>query len=776
MWKVKWLLLLGLAPALMHAGDQLRLGPYLQSVQPDRITVMWETTEATRGSVYWGIDSTQMRSRLTEPDLTTRHQVILQPLSPRTTYFYRCVWKDGSAPIGRFRTAPADAQTPIRIAVLGDSRTNPAMCQHISNLALKHDPDIVLHSGDLVTSGIKSEQWYPQLFEPAQNLMRNVPFYPVPGNHEEEAPYYYQYFPVHPNQSPWYAFDYGMVHIIALDTSVPTAPDSPQYQFLINDLKQNRNKPWLIALFHTPLFHCHPTRPVYDFRYAWQPLLMEYGVKLVLTGHDHYYHRSYPIGNMSEKQTGVIHITSAGSGAPLYPTVPTPYSAFHRSFFHFLILEINTGQIQMQAFNEADECFDAIVMSRHQEYPPADFVEYEMFRLEQDLLQALGKLKPSANALQETVFDTTLTLNTHFYLPVKGTFQWVSAQDWKIPVSVDSLHVAPEQPLRLPFKARVPTAKFLPAPILKLHLEADNSGRRVLGRAPFQAYLGFRNQDLTIPLEKAVFAAATQSKIPDPEALAMVLKYYADHPDASQVILNLANHFIKTHDPSIIKLIDTILQQDARPLNQFWFYPFYFFNQDFSKWNAWVAALQMLPASQKVAAPGLLYQLTKNEAFHTRWVRDWHILGPFPNTNDTGLSTVYSPEQTIDFDAEYAGKAQLPLKWRTVKITGRGLDFVKEFQTDSNPITEAVTYAYTTLWAQQAGEVLLLLGSDDGFVLWLNGIEVRRNPSARGAAPCQDVMYVRLRPGKNEILVKVAQGTGDWELMLQVADRGQILK
>ena len=52
----------------------------------------------------------------------------------------------------------------------------------------------------------------------------------------------------------------------------------------------------------------------------------------------------------------------------------------------------------------------------------------------------------------------------------------------------------------------------------------------------------------------------------------------------------------------------------------------------------------------------------------------------------------------------------------------------------------------------------ILLGTDDGARLWVNGKEVFVTRETRAAAPEQNKVPVRLKKGANAVLLKVANG------------------
>jgi len=67
---------------------------------------------------------------------------------------------------------------------------------------------------------------------------------------------------------------------------------------------------------------------------------------------------------------------------------------------------------------------------------------------------------------------------------------------------------------------------------------------------------------------------------------------------------------------------------------------------------------------------------------------------------------------------------------------------------------------------------LLLLGSDDGIKVWLNGKLVHSNNTLRGMSPAQDIVQVNLKAGWNSVLVKVTEAIGGWGFYFDIADLG----
>ena len=121
---------------------------------------------------------------------------------------------------------------------------------------------------------------------------------PAPGNHEyftSGASGYFDYFGSaagEPGQG-FYSYELGGWHIIALNSNLRVDPGSPQEQWLRQDLA-NSNVRCTLAYWHHPRFSSgleHGDEPT--MQPLWQALY-DYGVEVVVSGHDHIYERFAP--------------------------------------------------------------------------------------------------------------------------------------------------------------------------------------------------------------------------------------------------------------------------------------------------------------------------------------------------------------------------------------------------------------------------------------------------------------------------------------------------
>jgi putative heme-binding domain-containing protein len=128
--------------------------------------------------------------------------------------------------------------------------------------------------------------------------------------------------------------------------------------------------------------------------------------------------------------------------------------------------------------------------------------------------------------------------------------------------------------------------------------------------------------------------------------------------------------------------------------------------------------------------------------------RAWGI-GPFAD-GPRGLATVHPPETgPLELSATYASETKT-LGWQVVR-NHHLFDFRKTF----GPATNASYYAYCRIDTPIAQQMMLLPGSDAGLKIWQNGRVVWTHEGSRGALPLDDVVFLDLQPGGNDLLFRV---------------------
>ena len=100
--------------------------------------------------------------------------------------------------------------------------------------------------------------------------------------------------------------------------------------------------------------------------------------------------------------------------------------------------------------------------------------------------------------------------------------------------------------------------------------------------------------------------------------------------------------------------------------------------------------------------------------------------------------------------------------WTAARTDARGyLDLRRAFGDDSD---RSIAFAQATIESDIERDVLLAVGSDDGWRVWVNGELVLRDDARQAASPFAHVIAVRLRAGANRIVVKIDNGAGEFGL------------
>ncbi len=158
--------------------------------------------------------------------------------------------------------------------------------------------------------------------------------------------------------------------------------------------------------------------------------------------------------------------------------------------------------------------------------------------------------------------------------------------------------------------------------------------------------------------------------------------------------------------------------------------------------------------------------------FPATFLQAYHLIGPFDNSDGKALDRQHPPEREIDLSASYEGKFG-PVRWQKWQWRPPRRSTGSVFINLRNTICsghDVAAYAVTDLESPKEMQVVFAVGSTGGYRLWVNGESVHVHRQQRSAAPGQDRLPVRLRAGRNRLLIKSAHTGGSWGFFLQVTD------
>jgi hypothetical protein len=217
-------------PSLAHAGFVVE--PFLQRAEPTAITVAWESDDGD-ATLSWGATDALDQAAADDEQVSpggTLHHARITGLTPGQRYWYRVT--AGAETSGPHAFVAPETSGPTRLLAMSDMQRDGSRPDQFASIVadgvlpwfgddLPAALDLVLVAGDLVDNGWSYGEWAQTFFAPAAPLFRQVPLYPVPGNHEADTPYFFDYFdlPANGTDEHWWWFDHSNVRIVGLDSN-----------------------------------------------------------------------------------------------------------------------------------------------------------------------------------------------------------------------------------------------------------------------------------------------------------------------------------------------------------------------------------------------------------------------------------------------------------------------------------------------------------------------------------------------------------------------------
>lgn len=325
----------------LHA-QTLTRGPYLQQLSQNGVIIRWRTDVPTTSFVSFWKTTSNPNSPIDlkvefDKALVQDHIVKLTNLEANTRYFYAVGTEKKTFATGKdyyFTTAPSpNDNRPINIWAMGDFGDNSTEVYTKNQIAVRDQylknkanyTDLWLWLGDNAYCCGTDAEYQKQIFDfYGSNILGNTAISPSPGNHEyfetatAQTDRKISYFDVitvptkgemggvASNSKAYYSYNYGNIHFISLDSYGFDEgkyrfyeSTSPQYQWLIKDLANNKSL-WTIIFFHHPPYtkRSHDSNAEEELRLTREnlvPIFDKYKVDLVLNGHSHVYERSFLI-------------------------------------------------------------------------------------------------------------------------------------------------------------------------------------------------------------------------------------------------------------------------------------------------------------------------------------------------------------------------------------------------------------------------------------------------------------------------------------------------
>jgi hypothetical protein len=423
------LTLLSLGGSLDTQAASVTRGPYLQIGTPTSIVVRWRTDMATDSRVRYGLAPGSLSQTADNPLITTEHEVTVTGLTPSGLYYYSVGSSSqelaGNDATHFFWTSPsAGTAEPTRVWVLGDSGTANAAAAavrdaYFSATGARHT-DLWLMLGDNAYNNGTDSEYQSAVFNLYPTMLRKSVLWPTLGNHDtaqstqfvDTYPYFSiftlptsaQAGGVASGTEHYYSFDFGNIHFVCLDSMTASrASNGAMANWLRTDLGATL-RDWIIAFWHHPPYskgsHNSDTETeLVEMRQNLVPILEEYGVDLVLTGHSHSYERSFLIdghygtsGTLTEAhkkdggagqgsspylkptghpgRQGAVYAVAGSSGQTSGGSLNHPAMFISLNVLGSLILDFETNRLDVSFLNSGGTVQDTFTIVKDSASPP----------------------------------------------------------------------------------------------------------------------------------------------------------------------------------------------------------------------------------------------------------------------------------------------------------------------------------------------------------------------------------------------------------------------
>ncbi len=245
----------------------------------------------------------------------------------------------------------------LRFVIMGDSRSRTGHWAKVAAAVVEEKPHFVIFNGDMCGHGTNDWEWDEHYLgpEPARKLLSTVPYYPVHGNHEENAPILGKLFytPSPGGTALDWAQEIGLALFVAIDGR--PAHGWRDTGWIEKVLSASKAK-FIFFASHYPAYSSgnngeleadgRPEDRGYRIaRRALLPLLRKHKATALIVAHEHCYERSDLPG-------GLPQLCIAGAGAPLTSKRPEEVARRQNPYSKIYVKTLNYGLFQI----EGDTC------------------------------------------------------------------------------------------------------------------------------------------------------------------------------------------------------------------------------------------------------------------------------------------------------------------------------------------------------------------------------------------------------------------------------------
>ncbi|MEW6236602.1 MAG: GH116 family glycosyl-hydrolase [Candidatus Omnitrophota bacterium] len=147
------------------------------------------------------------------------------------------------------------------------------------------------------------------------------------------------------------------------------------------------------------------------------------------------------------------------------------------------------------------------------------------------------------------------------------------------------------------------------------------------------------------------------------------------------------------------------------------------------------------------------------------FIRQWLIVGPFPNPKGEGFNSILKPETNVKPKEEYEGIGKT-VKWEAHEFPSGYVDFDSILKPNDN----AMAYAYVGVYSPRQRQVRFEFGCGGDVKIFMNYRLLFQKRGLHKSQPSGEIRPTELFQGWNHLVVKVSESMGPWGFYFEIAD------
>jgi len=222
------------------------------------------------------------------------------------------------------------------------------------------------------------DAYWAEWFREGGSIFRTIPVIATPGNHEYHKGLiqklderWMAHFSFPQNGPPHFLgrvcyWDYNHTRFISMDSNgIQSIPSAIEQRSWLKKVLQNTHQRWIVVMMHHPIYSTSRGRDYFYLRALFKPLFDEYGVDLVLVGHDHAYGRAAHIPNARFKnKQGAVYVGSHAS-SKLYDTgFSDKMDKLATNTMMYQLLDVSNDSIRFRAFTGDSIFYDGFTIHK----------------------------------------------------------------------------------------------------------------------------------------------------------------------------------------------------------------------------------------------------------------------------------------------------------------------------------------------------------------------------------------------------------------------------